>query len=177
VACFLQLASFAKFTGDEAVLEQSRRQFREVLFPLQMGADGSFALELKRTKPYSYSIFQADNVSLLCVLLSTSGEDFWKFTLPDGRNPRRAVDFIYPYLADKNEWLADGRGKDTMHWNDWPVRQPCLLLAYAEFGDEKYFNLWKQLNADPTDLEIRRNMAVTQPLLWVTNPKEIPLGK
>ena len=48
-------------------------------------------------------------------------------------------------------------------------------LGYAEFGDPKYFNLWKKLNADPADLEIRRNMAVTQPLLWLADPNEIPI--
>lgn len=170
IACFVQLASFAKLTGNEKMLEMSRQRFKEVLFPGQMTNDGSFPLELKRTKPYGYSIFQADNLATLCVLLSTASDDLWKFTLPDGRTPKDAVDFIYPYLADKNKWLADGRGKDVMHWNDWPVRQPCLLFAYAEFGDEKYFDLWKKLDADPADLEVRRNLAITQPLLWISRP-------
>ena len=171
MACFVQLASFAKFTGNEQVLEMSRRRFKEVLFPGQMTNDGSFPLELKRTKPYGYSIFQADNLALLCVLLSTTNEDLWKFQLPDGRTPKNAMDFIHPYLANKNQWLMDGRGKDVMHWDDWPVRQPCLLFAYAKFGDEKYFDLWKKLEADPVNLEVRRNMAVTQPLLWITSPE------
>lgn len=177
IACFVQLASFARFTGDTNMLAMSRQRFKQVLFPGQMAADGSFPRELRRTKPYGYSIFQADNLSILCRLLSSQDEDFWKFTLPDGRMPRNAVDFIYPYLADKNLWLANGLGKDVMHWDDWPVRQPCLLFAYVEFGDEKYFDLWKKLDADPTDLEIRRNMAVTQPLLWIANPDDIPLVK
>ena len=135
MSCYVQLASFARFTGDEQVLEQCRTRFKEVLLPRQMTNDGSFPLELKRTKPYGYSIFQAENVGMLCVLLSTTNEDFWKFTLPDGRSPKTAMEFIYPYLADKNQWLADGRPKDVMHWNDWPVRQPCLIFAYAETGD------------------------------------------
>ena len=175
IACFVQLASFAKFTGDEKVLELSRQRFKQVLFPNQMTNNGSFPRELARTKPYGYSIFQADNVATLCVLLSTTNEDFWRFTLPDGRTPRQAVDFIFPYLVDKNQWLADGRGQDVMHWESWPVRQPCLIFAHAEFGDEKYFSLWKKLDADPTDLEIRRNLAITQPLLWLARPDEIPL--
>jgi Alginate lyase len=177
MACYLQLASFAKFTGDEKLLESCRKRFREVLFPRQMTNDGSFPRELARTKPYGYSIFQADNLATLCVLLSTTNDDFWKITLPDGRTPRNAVDFIYPYLADKNQWLADGRRKDVMHWENWPARQPCLIFAYAEFGDEKYFDLWKKLDADPTDGEIRRNMAITQPLLWIASPDEVPLLK
>jgi hypothetical protein len=142
-----------------------------------MATNGSFPRELARTKPYGYSIFQADNVAILCLLLSTPEDDLWKFQLPDGRNAKDSVDFIYPYLADKNKWLVDGYRKDVVHWENWPVRQPCLLFAYAEFGDKKFFDLWKKLDADPTDLEVRRNMAVTQPLLWIANPDEIPLLK
>ena len=177
VACFVQLASFAKFTGDEKVLELSRQRFKQVLFPNQMTNNGSFPRELTRTKPYGYSIFQADNIATLCVLLSTTNEDFWRFTLPDGRTPRQAVDFIIPYLVDKNQWLADGRGQDVMHWESWPVRQSCLIFAHAEFGDAKYFDRWQKLDADPTDLEIRRNLAITQPLLWLARPDESPLLK
>lgn len=177
IACFVQLASFAKFTGDQKMLDLSRQRFKEAFLPDQMSTNGSFALELKRTKPYGYSIFQADNVAILCLLLSRPEDDLWKFQLPDGRSAKDSVDFIYPYLADKNKWLADGHGKDVAHWENWPVRQPCLLFAYAEFGDKKFFDLWKKLDADPTDLEIRRNMAVTQPLLWIASPGEIPLLK
>lgn len=175
IAYFVQLASFARFDGDAPLLDMCRKQFQEVLLPKQMAADGSFPLELKRTKPYGYSIFQADNVAILCVLLSTPTEDSWKFKLPDGNTPLKSTEFIYPYLADKQKWLADGRGKDVMHWDAWPAREPCLLFACAETGDQKYFELWKKLDADPSDLEVRRNIAVTQPLLWIAKPGNVPL--
>jgi hypothetical protein len=177
IAYFVQLASFALFVNDQKTVGLCRQRFKEVLLPKQMAADGSFPLELKRTKPYGYSIFQADNVAILCVLLSTPGDDLWKFKLPDGSTPLKSTAFIYPYLADKQKWLADGRGKDIMHWDNWPAREPCLLFAYAETGDPKYFDLWKKLNLDPTDLEIRRNLAVTQPLLWIAEPGDVPLIK
>lgn len=175
IACFVQLASFAKLTGDEKVLDFTRQQFKEVLLPNQMTNNGSFPRELARTKPYGYSIFQADNVATLCVLLSTTNGNFWQIKLFDGRTPRQAVEFIFPYLADKSRWLADGHRQDVMHWESWPARQPCLFCAYAEFGDPKYLELWKTLEAEPTDLEVRRNMAITQPLLWIAKPDEIPL--
>lgn len=177
IACFVQLASFAKFTGDQKLLELSRQRFKEVLLPNQMADDGSFTRELKRTKPYGYSIFQADNLAILCVLLSTPEENLWKFSTPDGRTAKRSIEFIYPYLADKSKWLADGRPKDVTHWDDWPMRQPCLLFAYAEFGDRKYFDLWKKLDPDPSDLEVRRNVAITQPVLWIARLEDIPLLK
>lgn len=50
-----------QLTGDEACLAEARRQFKDVFVPDQMAADGSFPAELKRTKPYAYSIFQPDN--------------------------------------------------------------------------------------------------------------------
>jgi hypothetical protein len=175
IAYFVQLASFAEFVGDQKTVDMCRERFKTVLLPKQMTNDGSFPLELKRTKPYGYSIFQADNVAILCVLLSKPQEDLWKFQLPDGITPLKSTEFIYPYLVDKQKWLADGRGKDIAHWDNWPAREPCLLFAYAETGDEKYLELWKRLNPDPADLEIRRNIAVTQPLLWVAKPADVPL--
>jgi hypothetical protein len=178
IACFVQLASFARYTGDEKLLDLCRRQFREVLFPRQMAVDGSFPLEMKRTKPYGYSIFQADNLSLLCVLLSTPENDFWTYRRPgDGQTPLKSIEFIYPYLLNKRQWVEDGHRQDVMHWRDWPVRQCCLLFAYAETGDQKYFALWKRLEPDPHDLEVRRNLAVTQPVLWIASPGSIPLLK
>ena len=142
VAYFVQLAGFAKFTGDQKMLDLSRRRFKEVLMPNQMAHDGSFPLELKRTKPYGYSIFQADNVAILCVLLSTPEDDLWEIRLPDGRTAKRfgAISFFRISQA-KTSGLADGRGKDVVHWENWPVRQPCLLFAYAEFGDRGFFDL------------------------------------
>ncbi len=85
VAYFLQLAAFARLIGDEAKLAECRRQFKDVFLPNQMAADGSFPSELRRTKPYGYSIFQLDNMAALCQVLSSEGEDLWSFTLPDGR--------------------------------------------------------------------------------------------
>jgi hypothetical protein len=51
------------------------------------------------------------------------------------------------------------------------------LFAYAAFGERNYFELWQKLEADPVDLEVRRNMAVTQPLLWLARPEQVPLLK
>jgi len=164
VAYFLQVACFARLTGDEARLAECRRQFKEVFLPNQMALDGSFPAELKRTKPYGYSIFQLDNMASLCQVLSNSTESLWRFELPDGRGIRKAMEFLYPYLADKSKWPHK---PDVQSWEGWPARQPCLLFAGLALGEEKYLALWKKLPADPSDDEVRRNMAITQPLLWL----------
>jgi hypothetical protein len=175
VAYALQLACFARFVGDQTNFDRIRTRFEQVMLSQQMAADGSFRRELKRTKPYNYSVFQAENVATLCFLFSTPQSDVWTLKLPRGNTPLQSTEFIFPYLANKQKWLDDGRAMDVMHWEGWPVRETCLLFAYAEMGDARYFELWKNLNPDPTDLEIRRNNAITQPLLWIAQPAEAPL--
>ncbi len=164
VAFYLQLAVFAKFAGNNAQLAECRRQFKEVFLPKQMAADGSFSAELKRTKPYGYSIFQLDNMAALAQVLSTGDDNLWTFTLPDGRGLRLAMDFMFPYLADKSKWP---HAPDVQAWDGWPARQPCLLFAGLAFGRQDFLDLWQKLPADPADPEVRRNIAITQPLLWL----------
>lgn len=170
VAFWLQVASFAKFTGDKPRLAECRRQFKEVFLPNQMAADGSFPLEVKRTKPYAYSIFQLDNMATLCQVLSTPEDDLWTFELPDGRGIRQAVAYLYPFLADKSKWPLK---PDVMAWDGWPVRQSHLLFASLALGEPKYLELWKTLEPDPTNDEVRRNIAITQPILWLNNQKAV----
>lgn len=174
VAYMVQLASFATLTGDAAKLDLCRRRFKEVFLPQQMATDGSFPQELRRTKPYGYSIFQLDNMAILCQLLSTDRDNLWTYTLPDGRSMRKAVEYLYPYLQDKTKWPLK---PDVEHFDAWPVRQPALLFAAHALGEQKYLALWKMLNPDPTDQEVQRNMAITQPLLWLIRPTDVPLSR
>jgi hypothetical protein len=100
----------------------------------------------------------------LCQVLSRPGADLWSFEMPDGRGIRRAVAFLYPFLADKAKWT---RKPDVQAWDGWPARQPGLLFAGLALGEEPYLNLWQKLPPDPTDPEVQRNIAITQPLLWL----------
>ncbi len=174
VAYMVQLAAFARLTGDAHKLDLCRKRYKEVFVPQQMAPDGSFPQELARTKPYGYSIFQLDNMAILCQLLSTPDDNLWPFTLPDGRGIRQAVGYLYPFLRDKGKWPHK---PDVEHFEAWPVRQPALLFAGYAFGEGKYLDLWKTLDPDPTDAEVQRNMAVTQPLLWVLSPDDVPLAR
>ncbi|WP_395750159.1 alginate lyase family protein [Prosthecobacter sp.] len=165
VAYWLQVAAFATLTGDAALLAECRHQFKEVFLAVQLAPDGGFPLELGRTKPYAYSIFQLDNMAALCQLLSTQSDNLWTYTAPDGRCMARAVAYLHPYLADKSAWPL----KPDIHaWAGWPVRQPALLFGGIAFHEDKYLQLWRTLKTDPQDFEIRRNNAITQPLLWTT---------
>jgi hypothetical protein len=160
----MQVAAFAQLVGDSAKLQYCRNRFREVLLPDQMAVDGSFPLELARTKPYGYSLFNLDAMATVCQLLSTPTDNLWEFTLPDGRNMRRGMEFMYPFIADKTKWPHPN---DVMFFEFWPVRQPALLFAGTAYNNSKYIDVWKKLDPDPTNDEVLRNLPVRQPLLWI----------
>jgi hypothetical protein len=145
-------------------LTRARATYENVLLPDQLAFDGSFPRELARTKPYGYSIFQADNVALLTDVLSTPTQDLWAAKLSDGRSVAQAVAFLAPYLAERDAWPY---AQDIAHFDGWPVRSPTLLLGGFRLRRPDYLATWRRLPGDPTDEEVRRNQAVTQPVLWV----------
>ncbi len=160
----MQLAEFARLVGDEDALAYCRDRYKTVLLPNQMSADGGFHMELARTKPYGYSLFNIDAMAMVVHILSTPQDNLWHFTLDDGRGIKKGMAFIVPYIADKSSWPYK---PDVMYWDEWPLRHPSLLFSGMAFGRQEYITLWQSLPADPTTEEGRRNFPVRQPLLWL----------
>jgi hypothetical protein len=159
----MQVAEFARYVGRADLTAFCRNRVRTVLIPNQIAADGSFPEELRRTKPFGYSLFNLDALSTACHILSTAEDDLWTFTLPDGRGVRTAVAFLAPFIADKTRWPHK---PDVMYHDQWPMRHPSLLFAGLAYGENSYVELWKRLPADSTVEEVIRNFFVRQPLLW-----------
>src|SRR6266550_2818281 len=97
----MQVAAFAHLTGDQELLNYCRDRFKTVLLPNQLAADGSFPQELRRTKPYGYSLFNLEALATVCEILSTPQDNLWTFELPDGRGMRKAMDYMTPFVRDK----------------------------------------------------------------------------
>jgi hypothetical protein len=162
--CWLmQVAAFARLLGREDLLVYGRERFKTVLVPDQMAPDGSFPLEMRRTKPYGYALFQLDALATAAELLSTPGDDLWRFELPDGRGLRKAVAFMAPYIRDRKGWPLP---PDVMYDGEWPMRHPSLFFAGRALDMPEYLALWKTLKADSAVEEVVRNFFVRQPVLW-----------
>ncbi len=160
-----QVAAFSELTGNAPLTAWCRNRFQTVLIPSQLAPDGSFPEELRRTKPYSYSIFNLDAMAIVAQTVSDRANDLWTWHLPDGRGMARAVEYMYPFLLDKKKWPLK---PDVMYDECWPVRQPCLLFAGLALHKPEYIALWRKLDPDPTVEEALRNYPVRQPLLWVS---------
>ena len=160
----MQVASFAKLTGDEETMEFCRDRFKNIFLPDQMAPDGSFPREMERTKPYGYSLFVLDAMAAICQILTTPADNLWTYTTPDGKNMSKGVAFIYPYIADKGSWPY---AQDVMYWDEWPVAHPVLLFASFAYGNTNYFQLWEHLPHVIAAGEVERNLPLRNPLIWI----------
>ncbi len=162
----LQAAVFAGYTGNSEVQNYCRNRFKTVLIPNQVAPNGSFPQELRRTKPYSYSLFNLEAMSAICQALSTADDDLWTFAVPDGRSIAKAEAFMFPFIADKSKWPYS---PDVMYFDQWPLREQSLLFAGLALNKPAYLDLWRKLNEDPSVEEAIRNYPIRQPVLWM-NP-------
>lgn len=150
----VQLAAFALFIGDresaKRVVETGKDRIARQIEP-----DGRQPRELKRTKSFSYSIFNLDALFTLARLARHVGVDLWRYETPDHRTLRKALDFLAPY--------AD-------HEKQWPHKQisstgpmallPLLRRGVIAYQDDRYEALIRKLPD-----QARVTSARTQ-LLW-----------
>jgi hypothetical protein len=160
----MQVAVFARFTGNQQLMNFCRDRYKNVFLPKQMAPDGSFPQELRRTKPYGYSIFNLDAMTTLCQVLSTKEDNLWDYQTTDGKSIRKGIEYLYPYVADKSKWPFQ---HDVMFWEEWPVAQPFLLFGASAYQKEEWFKTWKGLKHAPTNEEVIRNLPVRHPLIWI----------
>jgi len=159
----MQVAAFAHLTGDERLLDYCRDRFKTVLVPNQIAADGGFPQELRRTKPYGYSLFNLDAMATICQILSTRTDNLWTFEW-DSRGMRRVMDYMFPYIRDKRTWPLK---PDVMYDGEWPMRHGSLLFAGLALNRREYLDVWQKLPADSSVEEVIRNFFIRQPVLWV----------
>lgn len=168
----MQVAVFARFVQQEELLQFCRDRYKNVFLPQQMATDGSFPLELKRTKPYGYALFNTEAMVLLVHVLDQAKEKIdkplWNYTNNEAKSIEKAVNWILPYVEDKSTWPYP---KDVMYWEEWPVAQPFLLFAalYTNEGahQKRLLQAWKKLEHQPTTVEVIRNLPVRHPLIWL----------
>lgn len=161
----MQVASFAKLTGNQQLMDFCRERYKTVLLPNQMAVDGSFPLELERTKPYGYALFNLDAMATVCQILSTPTDNLWEYETPDGKSIRKGIAFMFPYVKDKAIWPYE---PDVMYWDEWPVAHPFLVFGAEAFDKRAWFEVWKSLDHAPEGEEVVRNLPVRNPVIWFT---------
>ena len=160
----MQVAVYARLTENDSILNFCRNNYKNTLLPNQMAVNGSFPLELDRTKPYGYSLFNLDAMVMNCLILSDAENDLWSYATDDGKTILKGLDYMAPYVADKSLWPLE---PDVMYWENWPVAQPSFLFGAFQFNRDDHFELWKNNKHFLEVKEVIRNVPVRNPLIWV----------
>jgi hypothetical protein len=120
--------------------------------------------------PRGYSLFNLERVrNRLPDSAGAGGQPLAHF-VADGRGMRKAMDFMFPYIADKSQWPHK---PDVQYYEEWPVRHPGLLFAGISLHRPAFVEAWRRLDGDPTVEEVIRNFVVRQPLLWISDDSAI----
>jgi alginate lyase len=160
----MQAGLYAVFTKNDRIIDFCRENYKNIVLPNQMASNGSFPRELNRTKPYGYSLFNLDAMVMNCVILSDDSNNLWTYTTGDGKTILKAMEYMKPYIADKSTWPLD---HDVMYWENWPVAHPSLLFSGIYFNRADYFELWENKKHFLEIEEVRRNVPIRNPLLWI----------
>lgn len=103
-------------------------------------------------------------MTMLYHVLSSAEDNLWSFQTKDGKSIAKAIAYLYLFLDDKLKWALP---PDVNVWEGWPARQTNLVFGGLMLGEQKYFDLWQKLSADPTDPEVQRNIGIKHPFPWI----------
>lgn len=138
-----QVAAFALFIGDDAIARERIDQGRR-LIAAQIQPTGRQPLELKRTRPFNYMVFNLEAFFSLAETGRRVGQDLHAFRTEDGRSIRAALDFAAPYLDPAKPWPfkdLDARTKPK-----WRLAE-LLRRASRIYGDPAYTKLLEDTKA------------------------------
>jgi len=159
-----QAAAYAKLTGNMEIMNLCKERLFDVLIPNQMADDGSFPEELARTRPYGYSLYNLDALSMLAWILSDKNYDIWFKTLQNGKGITRGIGFIMPYIKDKSKWSY---GKDITGWENQPERRTFMLLASVAECNTEWLDIWEKLGKKINYADTSRTNTPRTPILWL----------
>jgi hypothetical protein len=74
------------------------------------------------------------------------------------------MEYMYPFIADKSKWPF---AQDIYIWEQWPQRQSSLLFAGLAYDIPQYIDTFLYLPANPAHPEVRRNLPVRHPVIWL----------
>jgi hypothetical protein len=139
----VQVASYALFVGRKDVAARVLKQAGPKRIAAQIEPDGSMPLELKRTRSFTYCMFNLDAFFSLATLGTQVGVDLWNYQSDDGRSLHKAVDYMVPYLSGSKKWEREQITKvdpeDTF---------PALRRAAIVYRDPRYEEIVVKLQLD-----------------------------
>lgn len=128
-----QVAVFAHYAGRDDV---ARRVIRDVVhrrLEKQLAPDGSFPLELARTRPMNYSLYVLRGYLTLARVGDELGIDLYDQQTAKGQGLKEAIWFILPYVRGEKQLEK----RDVADWKASSFRQ-ALRLANRHYHEPAF---------------------------------------
>ena len=100
----MQAASLAIFLADSSYAREMLVESARSRVDSQIAADGTQPLELGRTRPIHYSLFNLDAFTQLAEMSRHAGADLWEYRSPAGGTIRAALRFLAPFAEGRKRW-------------------------------------------------------------------------
>ncbi len=143
-----QVAGYALFTGQTALAAEVIADDGPQRIATQIEPDGGQPLELARTRPFHYSVFNLDALAVLATLGEPLGVDLWSYQTDDGRGIRSALDFLLPYATGAAAWPYPDLESMPPAYLAW-----VLNRAAAAYPDGSYGNALNEIFPPATALQ------------------------
>lgn len=122
-----QVSSIAYFVGDEKQVRKALQRAKKRL-KHQIDDEGRQKLELARTRPFHYSVFNAHAYTGLARIGEKFGENLWLYPSADDARLKKAIELLIA-IAMKKDTLG-GSAEETIDKHDLIPFMPAYANAY-----------------------------------------------
>jgi Alginate lyase len=129
----VQVASLALFTDRRDFAHRVLSEIPNKRITRQIKPDGTQPLELARTQPWRYSLFNLEALFNAAALGDSLAIDLWNFETPDKRSIRGALDWLIPFATGEKPWSL----REESVWQPEHLA-PLLQRAALRYRDPKY---------------------------------------
>lgn len=145
-----QVVHYALFVGETDYAREVCEAAQQRLIAKQIAPDGRQPQELRRTKSWSYSIYNLEAFFQLAQLAECVGVDLWHYETADGRGLRGALEYLIPYAQNHESWPDE----QITEFNPAGLA-PLLAIAADAYGDARYAQLAVELGGERYSVEAR----------------------
>jgi hypothetical protein len=143
-----QVIALSLFTAQATVARHSLETVRAAI-GREFMPDGSQPRELRRTRAWSYSIFNLMAYMRIAAMGSRLGVNLWHYHTPDGSSLRRGVDYLVAFATGERRFpyrQIGGFRPSALH--------PVLLWAALGWNDARYRAIAHQIGGGTARLEL-----------------------
>ncbi len=142
----VQVLSLALFLDKKDIVDLIISKIIPSRIESQLGGLGEQLFETERAQSLEYSLFNLSAYCWITNMAKTQGVDLWGLTLRSGKSLQRALDFLIPFIFEKEPWPY----KQSSALKMQKVYE-ILISALNSFSDMRYLDLLDQIDSAAKD--------------------------